>query len=137
MVGGLDKKIGSRLTSTDKIILCGQWFKIIKSLVVSSHSYDDRIQRPRPQFTSPIRFDLGSDKKISATTTDNHDNKIHTLGQEWINARILWMRGRPLTSEDEKRKGLFQPLSQNNFVDIYQSVFTVIVVPPIFFPLVY
>ena len=33
-----EKKIGSRLTSIDKIIRGGQWFKIIKSLVVGSGS---------------------------------------------------------------------------------------------------
>ena len=68
IVGSLDKKIGSRLTSTDKIIRDSQQFKIRKSLVVGSGSSDDRIHRPRPRFTSPIRFDLGSDKKISATS---------------------------------------------------------------------
>ena len=76
-------------------------------MVVGSSSSDDRIQRPRPQFTSPIRFDLGSDKKILGDLSDNHDNKIHTSGQEWINARNP--RIARATSDLRGQKGRINP----------------------------
>lgn len=69
--------------------------------------------------SSPHRFGSTSVRiRKSPQPQRQLDNKIHTLGQEWINARILWMRGRNLTSDLQKKRGLFSPSHKYFIQDI-------------------